>query len=257
MNRIQLFAEQPPANAPQTPEVAEWDLFNDVLPETVAHQFFAPLHYEKNYAYPLVVWLHGPGGSERELLRVMPKISTRNYVGVGPRGNRLAVASRGYEWDGDELHLADAEQGVFESIEAACRRFNIARHRIFLAGFESGGVMAFRIGMRHPGHFAGVLSVGGPFPLGQFPLAFLDEVRGLPLFIAQGRDSQEYPVERTCEELRLFHVAGMSVTVRQYPCGDELDTQMLHDMDTWIMEHVTGASCDSQSESSLYPGEAN
>ena len=26
---------------------------------------FQPIHYEKGYAYPLVVWLHGPGGNER------------------------------------------------------------------------------------------------------------------------------------------------------------------------------------------------
>ena len=64
------------------------------------------------------------------------------------------------------------------------------------------------------------------------------------MFIAQGRDSEAYPVERTCEELRLFHVAGLCVTLRQYPCGDELNTQMLQDMDRWMMEIVTGISAD-------------
>ena len=64
--------------------------------------------------------------------------------------------------------------------------------------------------------------------------------RQLPLFIAQGRESEQYPVERTCDELRLFHAAGMHVTLRQYPWGDELNPQMLHDMNVWIMEQVTG-----------------
>ena len=52
---------------------------------------FAPLHYEKNYAYPLIVWLHGPGGDEGQLKRIMPCISTRNYAAVAPRGT-AAVA---------------------------------------------------------------------------------------------------------------------------------------------------------------------
>jgi hypothetical protein len=30
------------------------------------------------------------------------------------------------------------------------------------------------------------------------------------------------------------------VHLRQYPCGDELTTQMLHDLDAWLMEQVTG-----------------
>ena len=40
----------------------------------------------------------------------------------------------------------------------------------------------------------------------------------------------------------LFHAAGMSVTLRQYPCGDELTTQMLRDLDVWLMEQVTGVA---------------
>jgi phospholipase/carboxylesterase len=62
----------------------------------------------------------------------------------------------------------------------------------------------------------------------------------------QGRDSTEYPLARVCEELRLLHAAGISVTLRQYPCGDELTTQMLHDLDVWLMEQVTGVVGDEQ-----------
>jgi phospholipase/carboxylesterase len=217
------------------------------------HAIFAPLHYEPNYAYPLVVWLHGPNDNETQLQRVMPEISLRNYVGVGTRGN---VASPvGFSWrDGD---LGSAEQAVFDSIDMVQARFNIAPHRIFLAGFESGGSLAFRIGLRHPSTFAGVLSAGGPFPLGQTPLACLDQARSLPLFIAQGRYSKTYPVERTCDELRLFHSAGLSVSVRQYPCADELDSLMLRDMDAWIMERVTGIASDSGSDAPSFDQHLN
>ena len=34
------------------------------------HSLLAPVHYEPNYAYPLVIWLHGPCGHEREIRRV-------------------------------------------------------------------------------------------------------------------------------------------------------------------------------------------
>jgi phospholipase/carboxylesterase len=212
----------------------------------VPHTVFVPLHYEPNYAYPLLVWLHGPHDDERQVQRVMPELSLRNYVGVGPRaGSR---DEPGFTWSDEDL--LGAEQSVFECIDAVLARYNIARHRVFLAGFDVGGTMALRLGLRHPGLFAGALSVGGPFPLGMNPLTQWDAIRQLPLFIAQGRSSDVYPIDRACEELRLFHAASLSVSVRQYPCGDELTTQMLRDMDSWLMEQVTGIPAEVDSGNS-------
>jgi len=216
--------------------------------------FFAPLHYEANYAYPLLVWLHGRGGNERQLRQVMKLISMRNYVAVAPRGPAAAGVANGFAWDDSEASLAEATQRVFDAIEAASERFHIAPQRVFVAGFDCGGTAALRLALNSPQRFAGVLSVGGPFPQCGSPLAALRQARRLPLFIAQGRDSQEYSLERTCEELRLFHAAGLSVTLRQYPCGDEIYTRMLHDMDVWIMEQVTGVSSDPPAEDPNYIG---
>ncbi len=239
MNRLQLLAQAPETTS-QTDEQLE-HVGLTTAPDA-PHGLFAPLHYEPKYAYPLLVWLHGPNGDEHELFRVVPEISMRNYVGVGPRGNRPMDDARGYGWDDADENLSVAEQHVFDAIEAASGRYNVAANRVFLAGFAAGGTMAFRIGLRNPDCFAGVMSIGGPFPLGGAPLGQLSDARRLPLFIAQGRESQDYPIELACQELRLFHTAGLGVTVRQYPCGDEVDTQMLKDMDTWIMEHVTGTA---------------
>ncbi len=237
MNRLQLIGQASETTS-QTDNQLD-DLGLVPAPDT-AHCLFAPLHYEPKYAYPLLVWLHGPHGDENELFRVIPEISMRNYVGVGPRGNQRMEDGRGCRWGDADEQLGQAEQIVFDAIDAACQRYHVAPSRIFLAGFEAGGTMAFRIGLRHPDRFAGALSIGGPFPLGGTPLGQLEYARTLPLFIAQGRESETYPVEMACQELRLFHTAGLGVTVRQYPCGDEVDTQMLKDMDTWIMEQVTG-----------------
>src|ERR1700676_406196 len=61
------------------------------------YALFGPLHYEANYAYPLLVWLHGPGDSEGQLKRIMPQISLRNYVAVAPRGTADWPAGA-YHW---------------------------------------------------------------------------------------------------------------------------------------------------------------
>lgn len=207
---------------------------------------FGPLHYEPNYSYPLLVWLHGAKDNETQLRRIMPTVSMRNYVAVSPRGmvphrNGARTTSLA-NWDTSPEKLPAAATRVFDSIERACSQYNVARQRIFLAGFDRGGSMAFRIAMAYPHRFAGVLSLGGGLPVGGPLLSRLSEVRSLPVFLASGKNSAECPPERVCSDLRLFHSAGMDVTLRQYPCGQELTPQMLGDMDRWMMEIVTKTS---------------
>jgi phospholipase/carboxylesterase len=202
----------------------------------------APQHYERNYAYPLVVWLHDAGSDERELTQIMPLVSLRNYVSLSVRGT--SPAGGGFDWsDGADAILA-AETRVADAVASARQRYHVHRHRIFLAGRGAGGSMALRLALRWPDRFAGAASIGGCFPRGQSPLVRLDQVRRLRLLIMHCRDSQAYPVESVCEELALFHAAGMSVTLRQYPCDDELTTQMLRDLDVWLMEQVTGVASE-------------
>ena len=207
------------------------------------HFIFTPQHYERNYAYPLIVWLHGPGDDERQVTRVMPLVSLRNYLGVGPRGtfkvaNSNGSSTPGYDWQQDSQHIAAAEEHVLSAISAARRWLNVAPHRIFLAGYGSGGTMAFRVALNQPHLFAGVLSIGGALPRTERPFAQIQAARKLNLFLATGRHSQMCPEQEVCDNLRLLHSAGMSINLRQYPCGDDATTDMFSDMDRWIMEQV-------------------
>jgi phospholipase/carboxylesterase len=208
----------------------------------LGHALFTPLHYEPNYAYPLIVWLHGAGGTEQQLRKVMPLVSLRNYVGVAPRGTLVMddedAATSSYCWSQSEDQIALAAHRVMDAVDAAREKFNIARRRIFLAGMDCGGTMAFRLALRHPDWFTGVLSLGGEFPQGNMPFMRLTEARRLPVFVACGRESKTYPQAQVCDNLRLWHSAGLSVTLRQYPCGDEITADMFGDMDRWIMEQI-------------------
>src|SRR5215470_3598020 len=52
---------------------------------------FIPRQYEPNYAYPLLVLFHGRGSDEEQLVRAMPALSWRNYVGLALRGPEPVV----------------------------------------------------------------------------------------------------------------------------------------------------------------------
>jgi phospholipase/carboxylesterase len=220
-----------------------------------AHSLFVPMHYAPGYAYPLIVWLHGAGSDERQLPRIMPMVSMRNHVAVAPRGvlmpNAAETEYERYGWQQTDEHIQQAEQRVFDAIELASWKYHVAPHRIFLAGFDLGGTMATRIALSHPTRFAGVISLCGAFPTGRTPFGNLVAARQLPIFLATGRGSQEYPAMQVCEDLRLLHTAGLSITLRQYPCGHELMPQMLADVDRWIIEQITqphSATNESEAE---------
>ncbi|OYV84820.1 MAG: hypothetical protein B7Z73_14725 [Planctomycetia bacterium 21-64-5] len=230
-NRLQSALPAPdiltnPHRARRDLEAAHYSAARAELPAAL----FAPLHYEPNYAYPLVVWLHGASDDESQLKRVMPLISMRNYVAVAPRGPRRqdrAAGKPAYTWPQSAADWAVAEQRTFEAIEMAQDRFHISPRRMFVAGYDCGGTMAFRLAMDHPRRF-----------------------RKVPVFLACGRDSHVYASIEVCNNLRLFHSAGMNVSLRQYPCGHEIVPAMLADMDRWIMEQITAGSPAAVGETS-------
>ena len=84
MNRIQQYWSEPFESSVANDVQVEAGRFTPSGPGT-NQWLFVPLHYEPNYAYPLIVWLHGAQDDERQLKRVMPFISLRNYVAVAPR----------------------------------------------------------------------------------------------------------------------------------------------------------------------------
>jgi phospholipase/carboxylesterase len=225
----------PPSLASRTVERIRRHGADSVTP----HATFAPIHYEPGYAYPLLIWLHGPEGDEGQIRDVMPEISLRNFVAVAPRGSYAARSSHGaFSWRQSDEAIDEAEARVLDCVDIACRRFNIHTDRVFLAGAGCGGTMALRTAWNHPGRFAGVASIGGPLPADGRPMRNINALRRLPCFLASGRTSVDYPEADVCRDLRMLHAAGCTVALRQYPCGDDLTTVMLADLNRWIMDIV-------------------
>lgn len=184
---------------------------------------FCPLHYEPNYAYPLLVWINASHAGGEKIQHALPQISMRNYVGAAPicPSNRLPEPT-----------------SVLAAVDRAQSQYSIHPQRIFIAGIGDGGALALKMALQNPGVFAAAASLGGPFPEFENRLANLKSARQIPFLICQGSQSTRYSNDQTCENLRLFHVAGLQVTLRQYHCGDEFHPPMMADLNRWLMEQV-------------------
>ncbi len=207
--------------------------------ESAPCSLFVPMGYEPGYAYPLLVWLHGPGADETQLRHVMPQISLRNYLAVAPRGTRRAPSQQGgFCWSTDVVDRDLACQRVSEAVRSAQEQYHVHPKRVFLAGFDTGGTVALQLALAWPERFAGVVSIAGALPRMAGTLRRWHQVRDLPILIMCGRYSNRYPCRQVCENLRLLFCAGLDVTVREYPCGQELQPAMLRDMNGWLMDVI-------------------
>ncbi len=170
------------------------------------YALFLPLHCQSNYAYPLLIWLHGEGADESQLARVMPALSLRNYAAIAPRWQpRTPQPWQGFDspqQDDDSL-----QERLAELIHLAGKRIHSHKQRIFLAGAGEGGATALRIGLAQRECYAGVLAFDAAIPADRAAMCSLAAARRLPIFIAA-------------------------------PSGQDNWAKLLADANSWIMDRV-------------------
>ncbi len=204
---------------------------------------FLPTGYEPNYPYPLVVFLHGHGSSDEQVLKLAPRLSRRNYICIGLRGPQVLHprpdGRQAYGWGGLEGHQDSlVEEYVFRAIEQTRRHYHVHSERIYLAGFCEGGTLAYRLGLLYPQRFAGLVALNGVMPRRGGPLLRLPEVRQLRVLIGHGIANALVPLSLARADFRLFYAAGLSVRMHTYPTNHRIHPHMLRDIDRWIMQAI-------------------
>ncbi len=210
---------------------------------------FLPSGYEPNYPYPLVVFFHGRGGSEKQLVHLAPRLSRRNYICLGLRGPEALLlhddgdlddvedeSNIGYGWGAEARDDSFVEEYVVRAVEQARRTYHIHSERIFLAGVCEGASLAYRLGLAHPEKFAGVIALNGRPPRGS--RLRLPQVRQLNVLIGHGIANAVVPLATARQQFRLLYTAGLGVRLRTYPTTHRIHAAMLRDIDRWIMDLV-------------------
>ncbi len=186
---------------------------------------FVPQGYEAGYDYPLLVWLSDPLGPAFDLGRTMARVSLRNFVAVEAAGGATAV---------------------WRAIDRVSERLSVHPRRVWLVGQGASGTEAFRIACRHPDSFAGIVSLGGAFPLDEPLFAQIDAVRRLPMLYCCTADAAEATDGGTARMLRLFHAAGATLAMRIYPATRDLVKAAPADVNRWLMDEMCGSSSGSR-----------
>lgn len=150
---------------------------------------YVPFSYDASRPMPLVLMLHGAGGTSRGAIR--PFLAHADSVGV----ILVAPEARGQTWDlmlggfGPDVTFIDrALRDVFS-------RFAVDRRRVAIEGFSDGASYALSLGLMNGDLFSSVTA----FSPGLMRLA---EKRGKPgIFIAHGTEDQVLDIDRTSRRL--------------------------------------------------------
>lgn len=118
-----------------------------------------PAGYEKTRPAPLVIALHGYGGTAEEMIE--------HWRGAADKAGAILAAPRavsgapdgGYAW----CSVEEAESAVRQTLDFVGQRYNVDEERVVLGGFFQGGFMAYNVGLRRPQQFCGIIPVAGRY----------------------------------------------------------------------------------------------
>lgn len=116
-----------------------------------------PVGFAAGTPYPLVVGLHGCGDSAKNFVTwaVAPydQRATQAHIGVSIGGR-----------DGGCWDLGQDEAKVLEVVADVRQMFFVHQKKVTLAGYSSGGMLAYYTGMRNAYTFAGILIENSGLP---------------------------------------------------------------------------------------------
>lgn len=179
---------------------------NDGTMQPVA--VYVPQHYSPNRAVPLVVFLHGLGQPESQLVApaFMQEIAEQNdTIVVAPNG-------RGY------YDFAGSESDVYDAYDAATKAFAIAPYRRYLVGFSMGAMSEFKIALMRPDAWSALMSIAGAIPTKE-QYSVVAAMHNLRFYVVTGERDQVVPTNNSIATATLLRNAGVSISFYSVPDG--------------------------------------
>jgi poly(3-hydroxybutyrate) depolymerase len=193
---------------------------NEIMP----YRMYVPTTYSSTKAFPLIIALHGLGGTESSFFdgydKQFPVLAEKHgYIVAAPLGYRV---DGGYGWGlgnppADPVARRDqdfSEQDVMRVLELAKKQYNIDESRIYLTGHSLGAIGTWKIGPKYPNIWAAM----APFSGSGAPDT-LAVVKHIPEFVVHGDDDRTVNVRGSRVMVAKMKELGIDVTYVEVPGG--------------------------------------
>jgi phospholipase/carboxylesterase len=191
----------------------------------------------KNEEAPVLLMLHGTGGTERDLLGLAELISPGSSV-LSVRGNVLENGMPRFfrrlaegVFDIEDLVYRTGE--LHEFLAEAATEYGFDRSNIVAAGYSNGANIAGSLLFHYKDSLKGAILLHPMVPLRGIKLP---DLSGVPVFIAAGENDPLCPPAETKELDALLREAGVVVEVRWDRFGHQLTSAEAHAAAAWFKQ---------------------
>lgn len=193
---------------------------------------FIPSAYNGSLPAPLVVVLHGLGGTPQSIMQVPGLVELSDAhgfitvapMGFSPRGWYGAPIPESKRVLGDPEDLpAKSEADVLDVIAIVTEEFRINRKRIYLLGNSMGGGGAWHLAQRYPERWAAIAAIA-PAPIITRTREDVERLRDLPVIIAQGSNDLTVPPAAARLWAGLLRAVGVPHKYVEVPGGTHKST---------------------------------
>jgi len=186
-------------------------------------------------AAPILLLLHGTGGSEDDLLELGASLRAGAPL-LSPRGRVLENGMPRFfrrlaEGVFDEEDLVVRTNELADFIASARLRYGLGSRPIVAAGYSNGANIAASLLLLRPGTLAGAILWRAMVPLTPDRLP---DLAGVPVFLAGGRSDRMIPPQNTEQLARLLGAAGAALALHWSPGGHQLGAAEIEAARHWL-----------------------
>ncbi|MBU8870127.1 MAG: hypothetical protein KOO60_04540 [Gemmatimonadales bacterium] len=212
-------------------------------------KLFLPDSFDPSREYPLVIGLHGYGGSPEGLAGLWTYFPNRDFILAIPEapyaypGNGVKMGDK-FSWDfkvPDKNLWQKADPWVYEYILRVVgdlqKEYKISTTVLF--GFSQGVAYAYAAGFHSEGLVDGLICFGGTFPSPDRYPWLLDEITiksgaGLRIFIAHGKTDQVISSERSIRAVEKLRGYQCEVEIHLFDGGHMLPKAAVRKAFAWF-----------------------
>lgn len=189
---------------------------------------------------PVLVLLHGTGGTERDLLPLAQAISPASSV-LSVRGNVLENGMPRFfrrlaEGIFDEEDLIFRTKELNDFLDEAAAQHGFDRRNVVAIGYSNGANIAGSLLFHYPDALRGAILHHPMVPLRGIQLPDLTDT---PIFIGAGRNDPICSPEETEELQKLLGEAGAEIEVHWENAGHQLTRSEVDAAGTWFKANLT------------------
>ena len=196
--------------------------------EIMPYRLYVPTTYTKARAYPLIIALHGLGGTENSMFdgygkRLPGLAEQRGYIVAAPLGYRVDGA---YGWglanppDNPATRRTQeySEQDVLQVLQRVKQQYSIDESRIYLMGHSMGAIGTWKIAPKYPDIWAAL----GPIS-GRGVPETVEKMRNIPQIVVHGDADPTVNVEGSRTMVAEMKRLGVDVEYIEVPGGNHGD----------------------------------